>query len=197
MYIPKIAIVDSNTVASIGLRTLLNNIMPNIEIDSFGSFAELQANHPESYFHYFVTVNIVFSHFAFFRANIKKTIVMTTSNEHEFELSSFHCLCISLPENILIKSLLLLEQSAHHNGNKLPHVPQSLSHIKTLSSREIEVLILVVKGFINKEIAEKLNVSLSTIITHRRNIIDKIGRKSVGALTIYAVMHGYVNINEI
>lgn len=56
---------------------------------------------------------------------------------------------------------------------------------------------LIVQGFINKEIADKLNIGLATVVTHRRNIMDKLGVKSVSALTIYAVMHGYVDINSI
>ena len=56
---------------------------------------------------------------------------------------------------------------------------------------------LIVQGFINKEIAEKLNISLATVVTHRKNIMDKLGMKSVSALTIYAVTHGYVDINKI
>ena len=56
---------------------------------------------------------------------------------------------------------------------------------------------LIVQGFINKEIANKLNIGLATVVTHRRNIMDKLGVKSVSALTIYAVMHGYVDINSI
>ena len=196
MFVPKIAIIDKNTLSSMGLRMLLNNIMPNIEIDCFGSFCELKANHPESYFHFFVTVNVALEHIDFFKANIKKTIVMATAGT-ELDFSGFHCLCVNVPESVLIKSLLALEQSAHHNGSKLPSSTTISSSVKTLSDREKEVLILVVKGFINKEIADKLNVSLSTIITHRRNITEKLGKKNVGALTIYAVMHGYVNINEI
>lgn len=66
-----------------------------------------------------------------------------------------------------------------------------------LSSRETEVLTLIVKGYLNKEIADKLNLSLSTVITHRRNITEKLKRKSVGALTIYAVTHGLVDMHEI
>ena len=38
---------------------------------------------------------------------------------------------------------------------------------------------------------------LTTVITHRKNIMDKLGMKSVSALTIYAVMHGYIDINKI
>ena len=68
---------------------------------------------------------------------------------------------------------------------------------RQLSVREVEVMSLVVKGFINKEIADRLNISLATVVTHRRNIMEKLGIRSVSALTVYAVMHGYVDINEI
>ena len=56
---------------------------------------------------------------------------------------------------------------------------------------------LIVQGYINKQIADRLNIALSTVITHRKNIMDKLGFRSVSALTIYAVMHGYVDINKI
>ena len=73
----------------------------------------------------------------------------------------------------------------------------SESREKALSDREIEVLSLVAQGNINKEIAEKLFISTTTVITHRKNIQEKLGIKSVSSLTIYAVMHGYVDINKI
>jgi DNA-binding CsgD family transcriptional regulator len=66
-----------------------------------------------------------------------------------------------------------------------------------LSLREIEVLRLVVQGYINKEIADKLNISLTTVITHRKNITEKLGIKSVSGLTIYAVMQGLVEADAI
>ena len=66
-----------------------------------------------------------------------------------------------------------------------------------LTDREIEVMALIVQGYINKEIADRLNIGLTTVITHRKNIMEKLGMKSVSALTIYAVMHGYVDINKI
>ena len=52
-------------------------------------------------------------------------------------------------------------------------------------------------SIINKEIADKLNIGLPTVITHRKNIMDKLNIKSVSAMTIYAVMNGYVDINKI
>lgn len=66
-----------------------------------------------------------------------------------------------------------------------------------LSAREMEVMALVVKGNINKEIAERLNLSLPTVVSHRKNVMAKLGIHSVSALTIYAVMHGLVDVNEI
>jgi len=57
--------------------------------------------------------------------------------------------------------------------------------------------VLITKGLINKEIADKLNISLTTVISHRKNITEKLGIKSVSGLTIYAVMHGYVEADRI
>ena len=78
----------------------------------------------------------------------------------------------------------------------MPPMPQILKK-KILSDREIEVMSLIAQGYINKEIADKLSIGLATVVTHRRNIMDKLGLKSVSALTIYAVTHGYVDINKI
>ena len=90
----------------------------------------------------------------------------------------------------------MMQQHAHPHGKNLPPLPEVLQQ-KILSDREIEVMNLIVQGFINKEIADKLNIGLATVVTHRKNIMDKLGVKSVSALTIYAVMHGYVDINTI
>ena len=193
---PKIAIVDANTLATLGLKQMLQNVMPIMTVDTYGSFIELEANHPEQYFHYFVSMNVVLENKPFFLAQRKKTIVLTLSLDTMSQLSEFHSLCINVPESELVRSLLMLEQHAHGHGQNLPPMPKALQQ-KILSDREIEVMSLIVQGFINKEIADKLNIGLSTVITHRKNIMDKLGLKSVSALTIYAVTHGYVDINNI
>ena len=68
---------------------------------------------------------------------------------------------------------------------------------ETISEREKEVLVLVARGFLNKEIADKLNISINTVITHRKNITRKIGIKTVPGLTAYAILGGLVDINSI
>ncbi|SEF74297.1 DNA-binding response regulator, NarL/FixJ family, contains REC and HTH domains [Xylanibacter ruminicola] len=193
---PKVAIIDPNTLSSLGLKQMLQTVMPIMTVDTYGSFLELEANHPEKYFHFFVAMSIVLEHKEFFMAHRRKTIVLTLSLGTMSQLSEFHCLCINVPEQELVRSLLMLEQHAHGKGENLPPMPKVLSQ-KILTDREIEVMSLIVQGYINKEIADKLNIGLATVITHRKNIMEKLGMKSVSALTIYAVMHGYVDINAI
>ena len=193
---PKVAILDPNTLSALGLKSMLQNVMPIMTVDTFGSFAELQSSHTEEYFHYFAAISIVLENKEFFMEHRRKTIVLTLSLDTMSQLSDFHCLCVNVPEQELTRSLLALEQHAHGGGQNLPPMPAFMNR-KILSDREIEVMSLIVQGYINKEIADRLNIGLATVITHRKNIMDKLGLKSVSALTIYAVMHGYVDINKI
>lgn len=194
MHRPHVAVIESNTLAAIGLKQILQSVLPFMEVDTFSSFEELQAADVESYFHYFVSVHVVVSHRNFFEERKHKTIVLSMADDPNSGLTGFHSLCISLPEEQLIKSVLQLEQLAHAHGKNLPYVPKEN---KVLSNREIEVLSLIVKGYLNKEIADQLNIGLTTVITHRKNIMEKLGVHSVSALTIYAVIHGYVSIDQI
>ncbi|MBQ6378178.1 MAG: response regulator transcription factor [Prevotella sp.] len=193
---PRIAIIDPNTLSALGLKSILQNVIPIMTVDIYGSFSELSANGPDGYFHYFTSMNVVLENMAFFQERRRKTIVLTLSLDTMSQLSDFHCLCTNVPENELVRSILSLQQYAHGHGEHLPPMPAILKQ-KILTDREIEVMSLIVQGYINKEVADKLNISLSTVITHRKNIMEKLGMKSVSALTIYAVMHGYVDINKI
>jgi DNA-binding NarL/FixJ family response regulator len=68
---------------------------------------------------------------------------------------------------------------------------------EVLSERETDVLRLLATGHANKEIADKLNISTNTVITHRKNISQKTGIKSVSGLTIYAVVKKLISIESI
>jgi two-component system response regulator NreC len=67
----------------------------------------------------------------------------------------------------------------------------------TLSQREKEIVICVVKGMTNKEIAEKLFLSIHTVITHRRNISKKLQIHSAAGLTIYAIVNKLVTLSDV
>ncbi len=78
------------------------------------------------------------------------------------------------------------------NGDKMGQNPQDI-----LTDRETEVLKLLATGLTNKEIADKLNISTNTVITHRKNISQKTGIKSVSGLTIFAVAQKLISIDNL
>ena len=194
---PEIAIVEANTLTSLGLKTLLERMIPMAVIRTFHSFGELTDDTPDMYAHYFISAQIYVEHNAFFLPRKRKTIVLA-GDSHQFQLSGVPILNIYQAEEQLVKDILKLHQHAHHDGypvKDMPPTPPTTGH--ELSAREIEVLVLITKGLINKEIADKLNIGLTTVITHRKNITEKLGIKSVSGLTIYAVMNGYVEADRI
>lgn len=67
----------------------------------------------------------------------------------------------------------------------------------TLSEREKEVIVCVVRGLSNKEIAEHLFISVNTVMTHRRNISRKLQIHSPAGLTIYAIVNGLINLEDV
>jgi len=66
-----------------------------------------------------------------------------------------------------------------------------------LSDREKTILKHVAKGLTNKEIAEKLFLSAHTVITHRKNITNKLGIKTISGLTVYSILNNIISINDL
>ena len=190
---PEIAIIDPNTLSCMGLESLLEEIIPMATIRVFRSFGELVDDTPDIYAHYFVSAQIYFEHTAFFRERRPRAIVLA-GGENLPQLSGVPTLNIYQSEKDLVKSILRMHEHGHHGGK---HPQSEIINSHDLSAREIEVLKLITKGFINKEIAEKLSISLTTVISHRKNITEKLGIKSVAGLTIYAVMNGYIEADSI
>ncbi len=79
-------------------------------------------------------------------------------------------------------------------SNMISQAPQSEEQ---LSDRERDVIIAVVQGMTNKEIADHLYISINTVITHRRNIARKLQIHSPAGLTIYAIVNNLVDISTV
>ena len=71
------------------------------------------------------------------------------------------------------------------------------NELDALSQREKEIIGCIVRGMTNKEIAEKLFISVHTVITHRRNITRKLQIHSAAGLTIYAIVNKLVELGEV
>lgn len=101
-----------------------------------------------------------------------------------------HC---DIEDNLLLPAIRLLEKET-----KLQNKSQAQKTItEELSDREKDVLIEVVNGLSNKEIADKLFISIHTVISHRKNISRKLNIHSTAGLTIYAIVNNLVDINHL
>ncbi|MBK5195883.1 MAG: helix-turn-helix transcriptional regulator, partial [Proteiniphilum sp.] len=100
-------------------------------------------------------------------------------------------------------SFTLYDSAEHiiHALEKLEKKNQSPAQQKNendnLTKREIEVLTGLVNGMLNKEIADALNISIHTVVRHRKNITVKTGIRSQSGLTIYAISKKIVEIEDI
>ncbi|MCR5820874.1 MAG: LuxR C-terminal-related transcriptional regulator [Bacteroidaceae bacterium] len=246
--IPRFAIINENTLEAVGLKTMLDTIVPMVDVSVYPSFEEFMADnqqlseqqpfgqqvagqhplgkqqqppagqHPFGqqpagqadsqqpaihFFHYFVSPRILLANSQFFISHQRQTIVLTAKDMASPSLGSYLTLDTSKTEHNLVKALLALHQRGHANPNgsgfRHPSLKEwdSMTNNIPISKREAEVLALVARGFINKEIADRLCISLATVISHRKNICEKLNLHSVSALTIYAVTHGLVGLEEI
>lgn len=112
--------------------------------------------------------------------------------EFEADLNS-HTL---LEDTIFMPIVSLLESQVDIEEEE-PAEAQEAQPKESLSDREKEIIIGVVKGLTNKEIADQLFISVHTVLTHRRNIARKLEIHSPAGLVIYAIVNGIVSIDDI
>ena len=102
-------------------------------------------------------------------------------------------------EEIFIPAIRHLEMKTKQNdvSVKISSMLKPSVTTETLSDREKDVIICVVQGMTNKEIANHLCISTNTVITHRRNIARKLQIHSPAGLTIYAIVNNLVDISSV
>lgn len=108
-----------------------------------------------------------------------------------------HC---HMEDTLFAECVRRLEQDVRRQGGKpieepIEERPETTGEV--LSEREKEIIVQVVKGLANKEIAEALFISVNTVMTHRRNIARKLQIRSAAGLTIYAIVNGLVNLDDV
>ena len=118
-------------------------------------------------------------------------IFMTDEDLHS------HC---HMEDTLFAECIRRLEQDVRRRGGQPVEESletQSEPSGEALSEREKEIIVQVVKGLSNKEIAEALFISVNTVMTHRRNIARKLQIRSAAGLTIYAIVNGLVNLDDV
>lgn len=189
--IKQIAVILENTLQQEGLRSILDTYFSPLKISFYNSLQELYETEHDSFDYYFTTSDLFAFNIDFFLPRKSKTIILLNNCQQKRISSTNYINYISTDNSIeeiidQLQNLLANDNcSSQGEGNK------------NLSVREIDVLQLIVKGIINKEIADKLSISLNTVLTHRKNITAKLGIKTVSGLTFYAIMNGYISADDI
>lgn len=101
----------------------------------------------------------------------------------------------SVEDHIFIPSIRLLEQRVKTEGisTRINGMIEGVEGRDAVSQREKDIILCLVQGMSNKEIAAHLFISVNTVITHRRNIARKLQIHSVAGLTIYAIANGLID----
>lgn len=197
--VPLIAVVLTDTLAAMGLAELVRRLMPGAEVRIAGGVEELAAG-GEVFFHFFTDACTLLSQAPFFwRGSHAPSCWFTATRRAACRRGSTRSTCGS--EEELVRDFVRLAGRAHGARGSEPEAVrrarQGAGRAPQLTARETEVLQLVVKGHINKQIAALMGVSTATVISHRKNLAEKLGTKNVAALTIYAVAHGLVRAEDI
>lgn len=192
---PCFAIIEPNTLCRNSLKEILDTLYSQVEILTYCSVDEFIRDSNRHFIHFFVNEEILFSSIDEFESLKTQTTILSTGPDKYFNDAGFNVLDITGTDGEIRKRLLNLHFNVapveQNTGRKIK-APKN-----RLSEREKEVLKLMVQGLINKEIAQKLDISLPTVIFHRNNICMKLGTRSIGRLTVFAVLSGIVDINDI
>ncbi|PKQ61417.1 hypothetical protein BZG02_15805 [Labilibaculum filiforme] len=125
-----------------------------------------------------------------FATNKLSLVLISDKKNIEKELKADAYINYSDGQNAILDKL----QEILNKKNKSVHADKSS---ETISSREKNILKHIALGLTNKEIADQLFISIHTVVTHRKNITQKLGIKSVSGLTVYAILHNLISMDEV
>lgn len=101
----------------------------------------------------------------------------------------------NVEEVLFVPAIRLLEQRLKTDdvSARISSMIQQAEGKEAISEREKEIIVCLVQGMSNKEIASQLFISINTVITHRRNIVRKLQIHSLAGLTIYAIANNLID----
>jgi len=195
MPVVKFIIVDSSFLIRKGLATIIESIRNTKVVNSINSINELINEIGKK------QIDIVVINCKVVNCYNKQVeqllkdfpsidwIILNSNNENYSKINSIDSININDEKSVVIEKL---EKTVF---NKIKSVSKSQPDI--ISKREKNVLKLIASGYTNKQIAEELFISFNTVITHRKNITNKLGIKSVSGLTVYAILNKIIDFKDI
>ena len=171
----RIAIVTPYTLLNLGLKHLLQKYFDTTPI-LYNEISEFFDNAPEQFDAYILFADTIIGYSDFFLPRKSKIILLASEGSHLPE-TSMTSLDIHESEESLLEKIQQFIEHLDKQSEILPH---------ELSPRET-------KGLMNKEIADRLNISINTVLSHRKNLTAKLGIKTVSGLSFYAMMNGYIS----
>lgn len=177
------AIIHPDTLTTVGLRHLLHTYF-EVSTECFSTVEDFTASHPGQYDAYFVTIEAFVACMEVLLP-CKSRVVMLV-NERVVDVWNGLTLCTNRRFEDLVDTLDKVVGSISRSS-KTSELQEELT------AREIDVLRGIARGLLNKEIADELHISINTVLSHRKNIVEKLGVKTVSGLTLYAVMNGIID----
>lgn len=195
----KIAIAEPSIIIRIGLENLLKRLqgfrIQMIEVNSVDSlFDSLRVHKPD-----ILIVNPTLLGF-FTLQHFKEEIGCQEMRSVALVYSACEnslLRCYDEQINIFDSPDEIKHKLSRIGSEDIPEQSESDDEQQALSSREKEIVVCVVKGMTNREIADHLYLSTHTVITHRRNIARKLQIHSASGLTIYAIVNKLVELSDI
>lgn len=185
-----ITIISTNSLISIGLKSILIDYFSLDAITIANGYDDFLLEEAETSPDIIFLPSDLYVIHDYFQNIKNKVVILIEKNEHAFtNQTALSFLDTTLSQSEIVDSLNRIFDSKIKA--KLSENPEGLS------ARETEVLKLVARGHMNKQIADILSISLHTVISHRKNMTRKLGINTVSGLTVYAILNGLISTTEL
>lgn len=197
MMTQTIAVIDRNSLSLEALGGLLQELFPHEEICTYSTIDDYFHDCDRNFVQYFVSEDIMLNNGDEFEMLREITTVLSQGPGTSFVDAGYKVLNVFQPEKDVIADIVRLFDGRGDKDGRKRKLLGVGGKIDSLSEREREVLSLMARGYINKEIADKLNISTATAVFHRNNICEKLGTRSLGRLTLIAILSSLVKIDDV
>lgn len=188
-----IALILGDTLRMMGLRELIRHQNEDVTVELFGSLDEFRSGSPDDFDIVYAEDTVIALSGEYLRGKRFYVIpIISGIGAAEARLTADE-------EVTYLHSRWDYDtlEAAIKDSFRASHVIKESTAEKGLSSREEEVLKEVARGLTNKEIADALNISMNTVMSHRKNITAKLNIKTVSGLTFYALMNNLISGEEV